>query len=302
MWQRFTERARKVVFYSQEEALKYGEGYVSTEHLLLGLLRDTDSTALKVLERLNQSPWLIKTHLVEQLSQKAELPSQDMTLTPKAKRVIDLSYDEARNLNNNYIGTEHMLLGLIREGDGVAAKALAFFGLTLETLRYEVMNVQDIERGSEPRPPKPKPRARIPEDLKTPTLRSVHLLNFAMSQFSESAAGALRRCPTGFFLLQIAREEAIVEILVKAGLSSKEFEELVREAIIEALQTDGTGELLFLQMLNDAKRHANELGQPLRPAHVLLAYLATDTPLAKTLYEHGLTFEQARPIVAQQTS
>jgi len=145
MWQRFTERARKVVFYAQEEAQKFGEGYVSTEHLLLGLVRESDSVAARVLEKLGVSLNRIRAEVEKQLPRGDARPSQDMTLTPRAKRVIDLAYDEARNLNNNYIGTEHLLLGLIREGDGLAGRVLAKLGVELEKARREVMSLQDNE-------------------------------------------------------------------------------------------------------------------------------------------------------------
>src|SRR4051812_17332771 len=145
MWQRFTERARKVVFYAQEEAQKFGEGYVSTEHLLLGLVRESDSVAARVLEKLGVSLNRIRVEVEKQLPRGDARPSQDMTLTPRAKRVIDLAYDEARNLNNNYIGTEHLLLGLIRDGDGLAGRVLAKLGVELEKARREVMALQDNE-------------------------------------------------------------------------------------------------------------------------------------------------------------
>ena len=148
MWQRFTERARKVVFYAQEEAQKFGEGYVSTEHLLLGLVRESDSVAARVLDKLGVSLNRIRSEVEKQLPRGDARPSQDMTLTPRAKRVIDLAYDEARNLNNNYIGTEHLLLGLIREGDGLAGRVLAKLGVELERARRDVMALQDNENQS----------------------------------------------------------------------------------------------------------------------------------------------------------
>ncbi|HXH60463.1 MAG TPA: ATP-dependent Clp protease ATP-binding subunit, partial [Fimbriimonadaceae bacterium] len=143
MWQRFTERARKVVFFAQEEAQKFGEGYVSTEHLLLGLVREQDSVAARVLERLGVGLNKIRTEVERQLPKSDARTNQDMSLTPRAKRVIDLAYDEARNLNNNYIGTEHLLLGLIREGDGLAGRVLAKLGVELDKGRREVMALQD---------------------------------------------------------------------------------------------------------------------------------------------------------------
>jgi len=143
MWQRFSERARKVVFYAQEEAQNFGEGYVSTEHLLLGLVRESDSVAARVLEKLGVSLNRIRSEVEKQLPRGDARPNQDMTLTPRAKRVIDLAYDEARNLNNNYIGTEHLLLGLIREGDGIAGRVLAKLGIDLSAAQFAVTQLQD---------------------------------------------------------------------------------------------------------------------------------------------------------------
>jgi ATP-dependent Clp protease ATP-binding subunit ClpC len=145
MWQRFTERARKVVFYAQEEAQRFGEGYVSTEHLLLGLVREPDSVAARVLDRLSVNLSKIRSEVEKQLPKGDPRNSPDMSLTPRAKRVIDLAYDEARNLNNNYIGTEHLLLGLIREGDGLAGRVLAKLGVELDKARKEVMALQDTD-------------------------------------------------------------------------------------------------------------------------------------------------------------
>jgi ATP-dependent Clp protease ATP-binding subunit ClpC len=141
-----------VVFYAQEEAQRFGEGYVSTEHLLLGLVRESDSVAARVLERLGVSLNKIRTEVEKQLPKSDSRTSQEMTLTPRAKRVIDLAYDEARNLNNNYIGTEHLLLGLIREGDGLAGRVLAKLGIELEKARREVMNLQDNETAPSGKP------------------------------------------------------------------------------------------------------------------------------------------------------
>src|SRR5205814_5439586 len=132
MWQRFTENARKVVFYAQEEAQKFGEGYVSTEHLLLGLVREDASVAAKVLQSIGISLARIRAEVEKQLPRGDNKPILEMTLTPRAKRVIDLAYDEARKLDNNYIGSEHLLLGLIREGDGLAGRVLDKLGVELK--------------------------------------------------------------------------------------------------------------------------------------------------------------------------
>ncbi len=161
MWQRFTERARRVVFFAQEEAGRLGENYVSTEHLLLGLVRENDSVAARILDRMGVSLGRIRSEIERQVTKGDGRLGQDMQLTPRAKRVIDLAYDEARNLNNNYIGTEHLLLGLIREGEGLAGRVLQKLGVDLERTRREVMSLQDGETTAAP-----AARARS----KTPTL------------------------------------------------------------------------------------------------------------------------------------
>jgi ATP-dependent Clp protease ATP-binding subunit ClpC len=145
MWQRFTERARRVIFFAQEEAGRLGENFVTTEHLLLGLVRESDSVAARILERMGVSLNRVRSEVERQVTRGDGRLGQDMQLTPRAKRVIDLAYDEARQLNNNYIGTEHLLLGLIREGEGLAARVLAKLGVDLERTRREVMSLQDSD-------------------------------------------------------------------------------------------------------------------------------------------------------------
>jgi ATP-dependent Clp protease ATP-binding subunit ClpC len=164
MWQRFTERARKVVFYSQEQAQKFGDNYVSPEHLLLGLLREDDSVAARVLQMLGVHPDLIRQEIERHVPRGNRRPTQDMTLTPPAKEVIDLAYDEARNLNNNYIGSEHLLLGLIRRDVGLAARQLNEHGATLEPARLAVIEIQSLNEPRTSAPPVTR-RVQPPEDL-----------------------------------------------------------------------------------------------------------------------------------------
>ncbi len=163
MWQRFTERARRVVFFAQEEAGKLGENYVSTEHLLLGLVRENDSVAARILERMGISLGRIRSEIERNVSHGDSRPSQEMQLTPRAKRVIDLAYDEARQLNNNYIGTEHLLLGLIREGEGLAGRVLAKLSVELDRTRREVLALQEATDSSAPAAGRPQTaRSRTP--------------------------------------------------------------------------------------------------------------------------------------------
>ena len=147
MWQRFTQRARRTVFFAQEEAGRLGEHYVSSEHLLLGLVRENDSVAALILERIGVSLERIRSETERQVTRGDGRLGQDMQLTPRAKRIIDLAYDEARLISNNYIGTEHLLLGLIREGEGLAGRVLAKLGVELEKAREELRLLQDNDSG-----------------------------------------------------------------------------------------------------------------------------------------------------------
>ena len=143
MWQRFTERSRRAVFFAQEEAAAYGESSVGTEFILLGLVRESDSIAIRVLERIGIDPKQLRAQVEGQLIKSGDRPSGDMQLTPRSRRVIDLAFEEAKNLKNNYIGTEHLLLGLLREGKGSAAKILIESGAELDRVRRLVETMQE---------------------------------------------------------------------------------------------------------------------------------------------------------------
>ena len=149
MWQRFTERARRVVFFAQEEAGRLGENEVSTEHLLLGLVREDDSVAARILTRLHVSCAKVRSEVDRQVTRGEGRLGNEMQLTPRAKRVIDLAYDEARNLKNEYIGTEHLLLGIIREGEGLAGMVLKKLGVEYAAA---LLIVKQIQQGSEEPP------------------------------------------------------------------------------------------------------------------------------------------------------
>lgn len=142
MWQRFTERARKVIVYAQEEAVRFGHPYVSTEHLLLGLIRESDNLASRILGVIGVDLGRIRTELEQPERPGEAQPGQDLLLTPRAKQVIDFAYVEARDLGDNYLGAEHLLLGLIREGEGIAAKVLATLGVTAEAVRESLLSVK----------------------------------------------------------------------------------------------------------------------------------------------------------------
>jgi hypothetical protein len=144
MWQRFTERARRLVFFAQEEAARLGGNFVGTEHLLLGLVREDDSVAARILiERLGIPLESIRAATEKQVTRGTGNVGQEMQLTPPAKNLIDLAYEEARRLNNNYIGSEHLLLGLIVEKEGLGGRVLRELGADLARTRAEVDVMQE---------------------------------------------------------------------------------------------------------------------------------------------------------------
>ncbi len=140
MWQRFTERARRVILLGQEEAGKMNSGHVGTEHLLLGLVRENEGVAAQVLQKMGVSLPKVRTEIEQEVQPGGgDASGSEPKLTPKAKRVLELAADEARRMRHNYIGTEHLLLALLREKDGLAATVLRRLGLNLEKARSQVM-------------------------------------------------------------------------------------------------------------------------------------------------------------------
>ncbi|HET6384374.1 MAG TPA: Clp protease N-terminal domain-containing protein [Armatimonadota bacterium] len=141
LWQRFTERAKRVVIAAQEEAANAGEPYVRPEHLLLGLVKPNDSVATKVLENLGVPAEHVRMEIERQMQDRGagRMNKNDVTLDPRMKHVLDFAYDEARQTKTNYIGTEHLLLGIIREGEGAAFKTLTRMGVDIVSTRKEVV-------------------------------------------------------------------------------------------------------------------------------------------------------------------
>ena len=132
---KFTERARKVLTLAQEEAQRFNHNYIGTEHLLLGLVREGDGVAARVLTNLGVELPKVRTAVEFIIGRGDRMVIGEIGLTPRAKKVIELAVDEARRLNHHYIGTEHLLLGLVREGEGIAAGVLESLGVSLEKVR-----------------------------------------------------------------------------------------------------------------------------------------------------------------------
>src|SRR5450755_982845 len=150
MFERFTDRARRVVVLAQEEARMLNHNYIGTEHILLGLIHEGEGVAAKALESLGISLEGVRQQVEEIIGQGQQAPSGHIPFTPRAKKVLELSLREALQLGHNYIGTEHIVLGLIREGEGVAAQVLVKLGADLNRVRQQVIQLLHGYQGKEP--------------------------------------------------------------------------------------------------------------------------------------------------------
>ena len=141
MFERFTDRARRVVVYAQEEARALDHNYIGTEHILLGLVHEGEGVAAKALESLGIGLETVRQRTEETIGHGQHASTGHIPFTPQAKKVLEYSLVESRQLGHHYIGTEHILLGLIRQGDGVAAQVLTGLGADLDRVRQQVVQL-----------------------------------------------------------------------------------------------------------------------------------------------------------------
>jgi hypothetical protein len=173
MFERFTDRARRVMDLAQDEARMLNHNYIGTEHLLLGLIHEGEGVAAQALESLGVGLKTARQQVEEAVGRGQQAAPERIPLTPRAKKVLELSLREALQLGHHYIGTEHILLGLIREGDGVAARVLAGLGADLNRVRQQVIQLLHGSQGGQPatgrgareRPPGRRQRGLLPEIL-----------------------------------------------------------------------------------------------------------------------------------------
>ena len=144
----FTQRARKVLSLAQEEAQRFQHNYIGAEHLLLGLVREGEGVAAKVLSNLGVELNKVRDAVEAMIGRGDPIVLGELGLTPRAKKVLELAVDEAHRLNHHYIGTERLLLGLMREGESVAAEALQSLGVNLEKIRTETIRVLNQQKDS----------------------------------------------------------------------------------------------------------------------------------------------------------
>jgi ATP-dependent Clp protease ATP-binding subunit ClpC len=171
VFERFTERARQVLVLAQDEARALKHNYIGTEHILLGLLREEEGLAARVLESLGVTVEEVRAQVARIVGQDDEVTTGQLPFTPRAKKVLELALRESLSLGHDYIGPEHLLLGLVRENDGVAARILLDEGAGAETIRNEVIRILHAG-GQVPRRPEP---AGAPEPTPVRSRRGIGL-------------------------------------------------------------------------------------------------------------------------------
>jgi len=292
MWQRFTERARKVVFYAQEEAQALHVQYVAPEHLLLGLCRESDSSAARILNRLGTSLVRVRAELEEYLHEEEGEYSANMTLTPGAKLVIDRAYDEARNLNNNYIGSEHILLALIRDETTQAGLALKRLGVEIGPARKVTIELQDQPDRSHPNPSPPPPTSTS-TDYEN---RSVSVM--AMMLMLRQRRGTVESLAIAVLSSEDPKIEAVFR---KLGLIHSSFvrslDAYLQESILDS-ETDEAG--WIADILVKASEEAVLASQPLAPRHFIPAiFQLGNNKVEIVLKKWGISLEGIRSAIVE---
>jgi ATP-dependent Clp protease ATP-binding subunit ClpA len=301
---KFTDRARHVLTFAQDEARKFDHDYIGTEHLLLGLVREKEGLAARVLVHMGADLGKVRTAVEFIIGRGPEpVTRHELPLTPRAKRVIELAIDEARRLGHNYIGTEHLLLGLVREGEGIASGVLSSMGVDLDRVRHGV--IATLSRaGAIPgssggiAPPPAGPRYTRFEDW-SPASRAILVAAAAIAQDEQ------RQLVTHDLLLgSVAAPDApALALLALAGASRAQIEEAVgrERAAADDPQTNDAGLSLatkevFVLAEGEASR---ALSESVGVGHLLTALaLVPTTVAARALASLGITATALRDLLA----
>lgn len=167
MFDRFTDRARKIMGFARQEADRLGHDYIGSEHILLGLVKEGSGVAANVLENLDVDLEKVRTEVESEVKRGPGSPKGQVPFSPRAKKVLEYAMEEARGLDHNYVGSEHLLLGLLRDEEGVACRVLKSLGVIVEDVRQEVMELLGVE-SERPDDPQPSYGLKIPEPRRRP--------------------------------------------------------------------------------------------------------------------------------------
>jgi ATP-dependent Clp protease ATP-binding subunit ClpC len=214
MFERFTDRARRVVAQAQEEARMLDHSYIGTEHILLGLISEGEGVGARALESLGLSLDAVRQQVEEIIGRGQQAPTGHIPFTPRAKKVLELSLREALQLGHNYIGTEHILLGLISEGDGVAAQVLVRLGADLNRVRQQVI---ELLAGHQAKEPVPAPSA-------AGELRLLPTVQARLEAVEQRLAAVEQRVGTGPGPSALDEEVAQVRREKESAIDVKDFE------------------------------------------------------------------------------
>jgi ATP-dependent Clp protease ATP-binding subunit ClpA len=225
MYERFTDRARKVMQLANQEAQRFNHEYVGTEHILLGLVKEGSGVAASVLKSLDVDLRKIRLE-VEKIVQAGPdmVTTGKLSKTPRAEKVIEYSIQEARTLNHNYVGTEHLLLGLLHEQEGVAAQVLMNLGLELKAVREEVLTV--LGANSDVSNP-PRPSADSP---------TVHDLSSPLMYLPEEVIRALKEIGERFQKIVLEKQEAIAEQDFEKAAGFRDKEDELKRRVLDAIK------------------------------------------------------------------
>lgn len=310
MWQRFTERARRIIFFAQEEAGHRGFNEVRTEHLLLGTLRESDTVAGRLLACLGVKQAELRDDVrrrTEGVRGEGRL-SQDMQLSAGVKRVISCAYEEAKLLKNNYIGTEHILLALVRDEEGIPGAALAAASVGLERLRDETRALQESQRtlldGSEDKAPPNAPLVAEPNGGMWAAFTEGSRAVVAYAQV-EAAKLKENYVSTEHLLLGLTRtnDPVIVQVFGRFGLSSSRiWAEITRQVAPGTATTSDTvltltprsKRVIDLSFDEARRQRRSEIGVE----HLLLGLIREQEGVAgRVLNQLGLTLDATRAAV-----
>ena len=314
MWQRFTERARRVILLGQEEAGKMGSSHVGTEHLLLGLMRESEGAGALILERAGITSGVVRAEI--ETTPDTDKINPEPKLTRMAKQVLELAVDEARRFRHDYIGTEHLLLGLLREKDGLAASVLGKLGLELKTARVQVVDYLSSRAQSVEGDGLPKARVREfqerPRHSESPTPPWVRFSDLARRAIllGQHKAGRLGSAEVGsehiLFGLLCLGEGFAVEVLRKLNVTAERVGEELGADRTEGLESVGDPSLAAeaKKALSWAAAEATALNhKAIGTEHLLLGYLRSEeNPAAAILAKFEVKAEDLKHLLTRKMS